>query len=159
LIGEVEPFPRLPMAIMPYPLILSDGVILIAVRRQYDGGNAYTQVYASSDGGRTWAFRSRVNDWGAPANLTEMPDGRIVCTYGYRQKPWGIRARVSEDRGHHWGEEIVLRDDGGSGDLGYPRTLLRPDGKLITVYYFNSKDDPIQFEGGVRHIAATIWSV
>jgi hypothetical protein len=77
--------------------------------------------------------------------------------YGYRRPPFGIRARVSADRGATWGEEIVLRDDGGSGDLGYPRTHLRDDGALVTAYYFNLAGDPIQQNGGVRHIAATIW--
>ena len=42
-------------------------------------------------------------------------------------------------------------DSGGCWDLGYPRTVQRPDGKLATLYYFN--DDP-QHE---RYIAATIW--
>lgn len=160
LIGEITPVPVLPMAIMPYPLLLKDGRILAAVRRQYGAAyNAYTQVYESADGGRTWRFLSRPNDWGAPANLLELPDGRLLCVYGYRQPPYGIRATVSKDGGATWGMEIVLRDDGGSWDLGYPRTILRPDGKLVTVYYFNSQTDPIQQDGGVRHIAATIWSV
>ena len=50
-----------------------------------------------------------------------------------------------------WGEEIVLRDDGGNWDLGYTRTLQRPDGKLVTVYYYNTDKDSERF------IAATIW--
>lgn len=159
LLAEIELTPPRIMGIMPYPLILHDGRILLAVRRQYDMANAYTEVYSSGDGGQIWTFLSRANDWGAPANLTELADGRLVCTYGYRQFPWGIRATVSEDGGRTWGNEIILRDDGGSGDLGYPRTLLRPDGKLITVYYYNTKDDPVQMRGGVRHIAATIWEI
>lgn len=158
LIGEVELTPPQPMGIMPYPLLLRDGAILIAVRRQYDVHNTYTQVYASTDGGRSWSFRSRVNDWGAPANLVELPDGRIVCVYGYRQRPYGIRACVSTDAGHAWGAEIVLRADGGGWDLGYPRTLLRPDGSLITVYYHHTADGAAD-RGGVRHIAATLWRV
>ena len=154
LLAEIDLTPASPMGIMPYPLILRDGRILVAVRRQYrNAPHAYTQVYASEDDGRTWGFLSRVNDWGVPANLTELDDGRLVCTYGYREYPWGIRAVVSEDGGRTWGAEIVLRDDGGSWDIGYPRTLLRPDGKLITVYYFVAGKDP------VRHIAATIWEI
>lgn len=159
ILGEVVMTPASPMGIMPYPLLLTDGTILFACRRNYDGYSAYTQVYASTDGGRSWTFRSRPNDFGAPANLTLLPDGRIVCTYGYRRRGFGIRACISEDRGFTWSPEIILREDGGSWDLGYPRTLLKPDGSLITVYYFNSKDDPIQQGGGVRHIAATIWRV
>lgn len=159
LLAEIKQSPPCIMGIMPDPVILQDGRILVAVRRQYDGANAYTEIYASGDGGRTWAFLSRANDWGAPANLTELGDGRLVCTYGYRQFPYGIRATVSENGGRTWGNEIVLRDDGGSGDLGYPRTLLRPDGKLITVYYFHSKVDAAKKCGRVRHIAATVWEV
>jgi len=159
LLAEMDVFPKNPGAIMPYPIMLEDGRIIAAIRRQYDGYSAYTQVYVSEDDGRTWHFLSRVNDWGAPASLTELPDGRIVCVYGYRQRPWGIRARVSDDGAETWGGEIILRDDGGSWDLGYPRTHLRPDGSLITVYYFNALDDPIQCHGGVRHICATIWRI
>jgi hypothetical protein len=159
LIGEITPAPAMPMAIMPYPVLLKDGRILVAVRRQYGAAyNAHTQIYESSDGGRSWRFLSRPNDWGAPANLVELPDGRLVCVYGYRQPPYGVRAVVSADGGATWGREIILRDDGGSWDLGYPRTLLRPDGRLVTVYYINSKTDLVQQDGGVRHIAATIWS-
>jgi hypothetical protein len=159
IVGEITADSAGPGVIMPYPLLLKNGSILAACRRQYDGYNAHTSVHRSDDGGRTWRFIARVNDWGAPANLVQMPDGRIVCVYGYRQQPWGVRARVSRDEGRTWGEEIVLRDDGGSWDVGYPRTVLRPDGTLVTVYYFNRKDDPTQFDGGVRHIAATLWRV
>jgi len=158
-LAEIELTPAKPMGVTPYPVILDNGDMLLAVRRQYDGRNAFTQVYRSRDGGGTWGPLSRANDWGAPANLVQLPDTRLVCVYGYRQKPYGIRARVSEDRGATWGEELVLRDDGASWDLGYPRTLLLADGALLTVYYFNSDDDPIQQDGGVRHIVATRWRV
>jgi hypothetical protein len=159
LLSEVPVSPAGPIAIMPYPLFLDNGELALAVRRQYDTYNAYTQLYVSADGGRTWALRSRVNDWGAPANLVQLGDGRLVCVYGYRQEQPGIRARVSADRGRTWGEELIVRPGGGSWDLGYPRTLLRPDGALLTVYYFNEASDPVQQDGGVRHIAATIWRV
>ena len=51
-----------------------------------------------------------------------------------------------------WSEEIVLRDDGGNGDIGYPRTVLRPDGSLVTAYYYNDTPE------GERYIGATIWN-
>ena len=63
-----------------------------------------------------------MNDWGAPGDLVRMRDGRIVCVYGYRLPPFGVRARFSEDDGRTWGRELILRDDGGSWDLGYPRS-------------------------------------
>jgi hypothetical protein len=35
--------------------------------------------------------------------------------------------------------------------VGYPRSFARPDGKVVTVYYFH--DEPLSD----RYIAATIW--
>jgi hypothetical protein len=61
---------------------------------------------------------------------------------------------VSEDQGATWKieQEIVLRDDGGSRDLGYPSSVQLADGTLVTVYYIHGPD-------GVRHIAATRWQI
>jgi hypothetical protein len=83
----------------------------------------------------------------------------LLAVYGYRVPPYGVRARVSEDTGRTWGQEIVLRDDGGSRDLGYPRTVQLGGNRLMAVYYFNRADDRVQYDGGVRHIAGTIFSV
>src|SRR4029079_755296 len=80
---------------------------------------------------------------------------RFAClclTYGRRAPPFSIRARLSRDRGHHWDGEIVLRGDGGGRDLGYPRSVQRPDGRIVTVYYFWDRES-----GPERYIAATIW--
>ncbi len=62
-----------------------------------------------------------------------------------------MRARISRDGGVTWSDEITLRDDAGCWDLGYPATVQRADGKLVTVNYYN---DAPQEE---RYIAATIW--
>jgi hypothetical protein len=63
----------------------------------------------------------------------------------------GIRARIRADGGRSWGPEILLRDDGLTGDLGYPRSLVRPDGRIVTVYCFNGPRDED------RAIEATLW--
>ena len=42
--------------------------------------------------------------------------------------------------------------DGRTWDLGYPRTVVRPGGKLVTIYYFATNQHKEQ------HIAATIWT-
>lgn len=83
--------------------------------------------------------------------MVRMQDRRLCVSYGFRRTPFGIRAKLSDDDGQTWGEEIILRDDGRSWDLGYPRTIQRPDDKLVTIYYFTTDHDPEQ------HIAATIW--
>ena len=140
------------------PVMLDDGRILVALRCQIDARNAWPEVFESCDGGRSWAFVSRVGDWGGPTELTLLEDGRLLAVYGYRVVPYGIRARVSEDDGRSWGAELILRDDAGSWDLGYPRTVQLGDGKVMTAYYFNRADDPVQLRGGVRHIAATVFT-
>ncbi len=144
----------------PRGYLLPNGRILCTVRCQRDPtGVMWSEVYSSDDGGESWEFLSRINDFGAPCNLVTMPDGRIVCVYGYRLMPSGIRATVSEDGGRSWGPEIIVRDDGGSWDLGYPNSWYAGDGMVGTLYYFNSKHDKIQAGGGVRHIARSIFSI
>jgi hypothetical protein len=144
----------------PRGLLLPNGRMLCTLRCQRDPrGIMWTEVFASDDGGRTWGFLSRVNDFGAPGSLVRLPDGRLVMVYGYRLMPSGIRAAVSEDEGRTWGGELIVRDDGGSWDLGYPNAWVTDDGKVGVLYYFNSRNDRIQVNGGVRHIARSIFSV
>lgn len=47
----------------------------------------------------------------------------------------GIRARISQDNGKSWGDEIILTDDATHIDLGYPCSTETDDGKILTVYY------------------------
>ena len=115
----------------------------------------WIEAYRSDDNGVTWKGVTRaVPDTGRgnPPSLVKLKDGRLVITYGYRAEPYGIRAVLSEDDGKTWGKDIILRQDGAAWDLGYTRTVQRPDGKLVTVYYF---PEQAQTE---RVIAATIWS-
>ncbi len=88
---------------------------------------------------------------GNPPFLVKLKDGRLAITYGFRSEPYGIRARLSSDEGKSWSDEMTLRSGGGTWDLGYTRTVQRPDGKLVTVYYFNDHKDTERF------IGATIW--
>lgn len=138
---------------------LPSGRILCTLRCQRSPqGDMWSELYYSDDGGGTWQFRSRINDFGAPASLVRMQDGRLVSVYGYRLPPYGIRAAVSEDEGETWLPEVVLRDDGGSWDLGYPNAIESTPGKVMAIYYFNSKHDRVKADGGVRHIARTLFT-
>lgn len=147
-------------AIMPASLRLPSGRILVAQRLRTgsrpsgDEGN-WIDFYISDDCGLSWRGQGQpvgpTGTGGNPPTLTLLPDGRIALTYGFRAQPYGIRARISDDDGLHWGAEIVLRDDGGCRDLGYPRTALLPDGHLLSAYYYNDAPD------GERYIAATRW--
>lgn len=58
-------------------------------------------------------------------------------SYGYRRKPYGNQARISDDHGKTWSDPITISDDGVTGDLGYPSTVQLKDGSLLTVWYEN----------------------
>lgn len=151
--------PELPgWTIMPASVRLPGCRIIAAVRCNFKPERG-VQVYSSDDEGRSWQFLSEPverNLGGNPPAMIRLADGRICLTWGWRREPFGIRAWLSEDDGKTWSDPIVLRDDGGTGDLGYTRTVQRPDGKIVTVYYFN---DPPEKQGDIaeRYIAATIW--
>ena len=148
-------------AVMSSTEQLPDGTLITALRR-LEGEEAlgnlehWIDIYQSKDRGATWTLLGeRVADTGGnhgnPASLTLLADGRVAMVYGFRSAPYGMRAKISDDGGVTWGEEIVLRDDAGEWDLGYPVTAQRADGKLVTMYYYNDGlEDP-------RYIAATIW--
>ena len=140
-------------SIMPATVVLPSGRILAAVRCNTKP-ERFIDLYASDDMGRSWIYlkRPKGHDGGGnPPAMIRLRDGRVCLTYGWRAAPFGIRARLSEDEGMTWGEEIILRDDGGCGDLGYTRTTQREDGKIVTVYYYNVA------ERGERFIGGTIW--
>jgi hypothetical protein len=141
-------------SIMPSTVRLAENKLLTAIRRK-EQRLGFLEVYQSMDEGKTWdllsipATTGRNN--GNPPSMIRLGDRRIVLTYGYRSKPQGIRAKISRDNGETWGNEIILRNDGRNWDLGYPQTILRPDGKLFTAYYYTTEENVEQ------HIAATIW--
>lgn len=113
----------------------------------------YLESFRSTDDGARWSSEGRSLETGRgnPASLITLRDGRLLATYGYRDVPYGIRARLSEDKGRTWSDEIVLRGDAGNDDVGYPRSVQRPDGRIVSVYYYNLDKDKERF------IAATIW--
>jgi hypothetical protein len=153
LLSLIGPEPR-GFAIMPSTLRLPGGTLLAAIRNGGAGGRSDIDAWRSDDGGRQWSCLGPVTGdiGGNPPSLVRLKDGRLCLTYGYRRRPFGVRARITGDEGRTWGPEIVLRDDGLTGDLGYPRSAVRPDGKVVTVYYFNGPRDED------RTIQATIWT-
>ena len=131
-----------------------DGVLVAMLRSGEPGKYQHLWRAFSHDDGHSWVDLESTPMWGHPAHLLPLDDGRLLCSYGYRRKPFGVRASVSDDGGRSWDieHEIILRDDGASRDLGYPSSTQLGDGSLVTVYYIHGED-------GVRHIAATRWRV
>lgn len=147
--------------IMPASIRLDDGSILTLVRCSTPGKGpdrkAWIDQYLSRDEGKSWTYAGRpvanTGFGGNPPTLNRLPDGRLVMVYGFRDTPFGMRARVSADAGSSWSDDIILRDDGGMSDLGYPRSVVRPDGQVLTVYYYNYGMDQDRF------IGATLFNV
>ncbi|MHC4213847.1 MAG: sialidase family protein [Planctomycetota bacterium] len=149
-------------SVMPSAVRVSPTKLVAATRRKLRNDHTrrnsnWIETSASYDNGASWQYLSKVSDTdrgeenGSPPAMVCLRDGRLAITYGFRSWPLGIRARISEDQGKTWSDEIVLRDDGNSWDLGYPRMVQRADGKLVSMYYHNTDEHP------APHIVATIW--
>jgi len=155
-IGEQPPVDGYGYAIMPSTVRLESGGFLTMIRHggQSDGQKRWwLDAYLSPDEGKSWYLLDKpyIDNAGNPASMIKLADGRIALTYGWRHAPYGLRAMLSDDDGQTWSNEIVLRHDGARWDLGYPRSVQRPDGKVVTVVYFNDASCK------ERYIAATIW--
>lgn len=156
-VGWIGPQPKTGgYAIMPSTLRLKNGGLLSIIRRRGvfdDGKRWWLESFLSPDDGKSWYMLDEptLPNHGNPSHMIRLRDGRIALTYGWRDAPYGVRAILSADEGVSWSKPIVLRDDGGNWDLGYPRTVQTEDGKCVTTYYFNDK------HAKERHIAATIW--
>lgn len=143
-------------AIMPATVRVGETGYLSMIRRGgvYDGKKSWwIEPYLSPDDGKSWYLldEPRIENSGNPATLTRLENGDLALTYGWRRSPYGIRARISTDDGQSWGREYSLRSDSRSWDIGYPRTVQRPDGKCVTAYYYHPPGEDL------RSIEATIW--
>lgn len=147
--------------IMPSSLRLSPTELLTIIRTRTGNGQDLLTSYLSKDNGETWEkLKDPVADTGrggSPPALIKMKDGRLALAYIYRSQ-YGSRVNVrfSEDNGRNWGDEIILRcGDGATRDVGYPRMVQRPDGKLVVIYYWNN----VNQKGAkpYRYIASTVF--
>lgn len=166
LVSWVGEEPEKGFRIMPSTVRLSDTELLLTSRVREEStpwneltpkerkNSRYIDAWLSKDNAQSWEYLGRpVEDLGEgnPPSLIKLHDGRLCLTYGYRAKPYGIRAKISLDRGRTWGKEIILRNDGSGRDIGYVRSVQRTDGKVVTIYYFQDNENP------ERYIGCTIW--
>jgi sialidase-1 len=112
-----------------------DGRMTCFMRTQGAGGRLATA--SSLDNGTTWSPYRLHQLIGHPFHPLTLNDGRVLLTYGYRQSPYGVRARLLVDvlADPDQAEEIVLRDDALCADVGYPWSVQLADGRILTVYY------------------------
>jgi hypothetical protein len=109
---------------------------LMAVIRSDEGGHLSSTF--STDRGRSWSAPQQITGNAEhPGDLLRLADGRILLSYGERNRPYGIQAIWSTDEGRTWPQKnkLVLAHDGDHPDLGYPISVQRKDGKIVTAYY------------------------
>ncbi len=118
------------------------GKILVHIRNHNQNSHRETLQCESTDGGKTWTKPKAIGVWGLPSFLTNLKDGRLLMTYGYRKSPFGNQARLSDNDGQTWSEPMTISADGAGGDLGYPSTVQLEDGSLVTIWYEAMKNSP-----------------
>jgi hypothetical protein len=118
----------------PAALITATGRILLALRENV---SRRLHVLWSDDGGRSWSTPLNTGIEEYPAQLFQLPDGRIGCLGGRRQPPYGIGLIVSPDNGETWRTDrpIIIRDDLPNKNLGYPTGILDRHGGMTVIYY------------------------
>ncbi len=111
-------------------------------------------IARSTDGGDSFGPWQKMGFQGHPLQALRLPDNRVFLVYGYRHKPYGIRARIlnAECTDYGTAEEIIIREDGGSTDIGYPWAVMLDENRVLVTYYFN-------IENGTRHIAGSVLEI
>ena len=136
----------------PSLCLLEDGSLIAFIRTA--GLEDHLVTCISKDDGRSWLPWQKRNVVGSPYDPVHLADGRIALIYGYRHKPYGIRGRILDPNASNidQAEEFVIRDDGLSTDIGYPWSVLLPNGNILIVYYWHIDD-------GIRHIVGSVCTI
>ncbi|MBL9134116.1 MAG: exo-alpha-sialidase [Verrucomicrobiaceae bacterium] len=113
------------------------------------------ELYRSEDDGVTWGepqivtAKNEIN-----GHLLRLADGRILLAYGNRIRTGdqlGVLAKFSSDEGKTWGEPIRIAHTT-TWDCGYPSTVQRADGKLVTAWYAGASAYHARY-----HMGVAIW--
>jgi hypothetical protein len=118
----------------------------------------------SQDGGYSWSEPRPITDAKEhPADIIRLDSGRLLLTFSHRQPPHGVRALVSRDQGRTWelDQKITLVAESRNYDCGYPSSVQRDDGKILTAYYAYESLGPwemwrTEFPVGI-HAAAVLY--
>lgn len=130
------------------PLVLADGSLLVAARTRI---NQHLDLHRSTDLGATWLPKGPLTLIGQiPGHLLTLEDGRILLSYGLRNKGLhGVAVRLSDDRGKTWGAPRVIVNYHADTDGGYPSSVQVTDGTIVTAYYCRGIETHQRYHMGV----------
>ncbi|MEY4939682.1 MAG: hypothetical protein RIQ93_1417 [Verrucomicrobiota bacterium] len=139
-------------------------------------------LMSSVDDGRTWQFKRALTGYQrVNGHLAKLRDGRILFTYGDRMSAYsdrgsdpgasakvkarsrvsstaslGLEAAVSADGGETWSPAIRVIDWNGL-DGGYPSSVQRADGQVVTAYYSSGLPGEAWDSMKGYHMAVIVW--
>ncbi len=110
-------------------------------------------LYRSMDAGMTWTHDADVTLSNQhPGHLQRLGDGRILLSFGIRNVGLhGVGVRLSADGGRTWSNPRVLVQYDPHADGGYPASVQRADGTIVTAYYCSHTADHQRYHMGVVH--------
>jgi hypothetical protein len=110
-------------------------------------------LFISEDDGVTWSEPNRVTAKNEiNGHLARLQDGRILLAYGSRAKgQTGVLAKITHDEGKTWSEPIRIANTLES-DCGYPSSVQRADGKVVTAWYSKTSENHQRY-----HMGVAIW--
>ena len=144
----------------------ADGVLVCMMRTEHQPRGRHQNMWFaySTNDGESWSVPEPTELWGYPADFTRLQDGRMLCTYGYRRDPWGVRVCVSED-GLRWhpANELTVRVGGVAPPeavpglywhIGYPTSIQLHDGTILTVDHQWTQEEPY-----VQYVVGMLWEL
>ncbi len=112
-------------------------------------------LFLSEDDGASWGPPQRVTARNEiNGHLLRLKDGRILLAYGSRIKDkTGVLAKLTHDEGKTWSHPVRLAHTLES-DCGYPSSVQRADGKIITAWYSKASVNHQRY-----HMGVAIWEI
>lgn len=125
----------------------------IAAARRWKGGQGM-DLYRSLDDGKTWVKHQQLTKPSQhPGHIMRLEDGTLLLTYGNRIKgQYGVAVKTSNNDGRTWSDEMILFQQETASDIGYPSSILRNDGTIVTAYYAATEKDHTRY-----HMGTVIW--
>ncbi len=118
--------------------------IIAFIRTHIRNEYTLTSVSYSKDKGKTFSKPILTDIKGYPVNPLILSSGKLLLTYGYRLKKYGIRALVFDSIDDIFSikkindkiknDEIIIDDSMKSSDCGYP-WCIEDNGIISCVYY------------------------